>query len=175
MGKRGSSWKGAHPPCELFTFLSPHFSSWQTISPFYSVFVCLFVKWSLILNALCLGVPHMCTGLVCVHVCRGTLFIVWQECLGWVSHHLSLWVSVWPLIPPLDEALQRFTNHGAPTEQRLNQPPWAAKWSDTIHLAHRRTCWLVALSGRGGRMSKMCKSQVSLRSLPSSHKQTSEG
>lgn len=43
MGKRGSSWKGAHPPCQLFTFLSPHFSPWQTISPFYSVFICKMV------------------------------------------------------------------------------------------------------------------------------------
>lgn len=63
---------------------------------------------------------------------------LWCETDVLVGCHI-IWVPTWPFTSPLDGALQGLTNHGAPAKHRLNQPPWAAKWSEAIHLAHKHT------------------------------------
>lgn len=63
---------------------------------------------------------------------------LWCETDVLVGCHI-IWVPTWPFTSPLDGALQGLTNHRAPAGRRLNQPPWAAKWSEAIHLAHKHT------------------------------------
>ena len=153
--------RGLPPPDIYSHYSSPHFSPSHTIVIPPWPFDCLCV-YKVRYRSLNFHVVAMCGpahahrsvwGRVCV---RTVVVVCVTPYLGWLSHHLRLWVSVWPFRSPLDEALKGLTNHGGPTLWRLNQPPWAAKWSHKIHLTHAHTCGLRVLWGLLGSFWDTC-------------------
>ncbi len=111
-------------------------------------------------------VPHMYSE---SPVCVCVFIHVRRDCI--CSVKLVSWLVVISFqfqpdlsMSPLDKALQGLTNHGALAEQRLNQPPWAAKWSERIHLTHKHTHTHNTATKLFQHITCLCKKRERLKS-----------